>query len=309
MKQPLKLLLAILVLLGCRNPRPTLDPFSIYGPTRVPPPTTGSIVQPDPYYRPPTSTAAPPPVNIGPPPPTNLQAPPTGLLPRTSGGRDQTNATRFSQRWQPTDVEDTSAPPSPGTGRADFGKNASVEGLQEGTDLRWTQPNVVSENRMRQASAQRSILAFPTRASEAPDARVTRQNGGQGQRILQNAHGQPRPFQPQGRLFEITELPGPGYTPGTFDPSARHAFPTAATLGTGTSQVVSTGTVPYIGPCDCEPGHPAVASSVPILPIPQSPRSAVRFASHHERPSEGTVENSGQESPPEKLRWQSRSKF
>jgi hypothetical protein len=39
------------VLVGCQGSTAPIDPFATYGPTRIPPPATGSARQNDPYYR------------------------------------------------------------------------------------------------------------------------------------------------------------------------------------------------------------------------------------------------------------------
>ena len=39
------------LLAGCQGSTVPIDPFATYGPTRVPPPSTGSARQNDPYYR------------------------------------------------------------------------------------------------------------------------------------------------------------------------------------------------------------------------------------------------------------------
>jgi hypothetical protein len=54
--------LALCLMVGCRAPAPTFDPFAPYGPRRVPPPATGSIGESSGYYQPPAQPlpAAPP---------------------------------------------------------------------------------------------------------------------------------------------------------------------------------------------------------------------------------------------------------
>jgi hypothetical protein len=39
------------LVLGCQGSQPMMDPFGTSGPTRIPPPPTGSAGRPDPYYR------------------------------------------------------------------------------------------------------------------------------------------------------------------------------------------------------------------------------------------------------------------
>ncbi len=42
---------SLLIALGCQGSTPVADPFGAYGPSRIPPPPTGSAGRSDPYYR------------------------------------------------------------------------------------------------------------------------------------------------------------------------------------------------------------------------------------------------------------------
>ncbi len=41
----------LMMFAGCRGQTTAFDPFATYGPTRIPPPPTGTARRPDPYYR------------------------------------------------------------------------------------------------------------------------------------------------------------------------------------------------------------------------------------------------------------------
>ena len=56
--------LAVL-LAGCRAPMPSFNPFAPYGPSRVPPPPTGSYNATSPYYQRPSQPSAAPPAGLG----------------------------------------------------------------------------------------------------------------------------------------------------------------------------------------------------------------------------------------------------
>jgi len=77
---------------GCHAPMPAFKPLIPYGPTRIPPPGTGSFGTPDPYYQPPASGE--PAAGAAP-----MGAPATGAPPRgaRSGvGLGASDADRFA---------------------------------------------------------------------------------------------------------------------------------------------------------------------------------------------------------------------
>ena len=51
--------LILVVLTGCQGPTTPIDPFATYGPSRIPPPATGSARRGDPYYRGSLASSAP----------------------------------------------------------------------------------------------------------------------------------------------------------------------------------------------------------------------------------------------------------
>jgi|GEM_PF-7037544 len=98
MERPLAVLFLVAGLLGCRASTPAADPFSTYGSTRIPPPATGTIGSPDPYFQP---------GQPGPVPPAGSSSPLLGPRPSlgTTGSQSPTAQPTSAVAWAPERAE------------------------------------------------------------------------------------------------------------------------------------------------------------------------------------------------------------
>ena len=65
MKRHAALLVLAVLLAGCRTPMPSLNLFAPYGPSRIPPPPTGSYGASSPYYQRPAQPSSAPSAGLG----------------------------------------------------------------------------------------------------------------------------------------------------------------------------------------------------------------------------------------------------
>jgi len=180
MKRMDRLLLLVLVAaLGCRAPMPAFNPLAPYGSTRVPPPATGNVNQPNSYYSPTGQPASGQPT-LTTPPRTGYPANPPGNGWSAQPSPPTTTTASASQTTLPS----ASVVPAPASGVALASYPAAVVPPPE-------KPSSSAPVTMNSTSSDAAALRL--RGMPVNDA--TRQ--------------EPQPFLPSGQVIDITELPDP----------------------------------------------------------------------------------------------------
>lgn len=208
-------LLAILAMVGCRAPMPTFNPLAPYGPTRIPPPGTGSYGAADTYYQPGSGAS-------------------TASEPVGTGFRSTTNAT---------------ATPS-----AANVANAASNGGAAADDAAMTASHNSSKTQLVPAAAV-TRADTPIRVSAPASGSATSMTSKlRGMHVNDaTAPAEPAPFSPPSGMVDISQLPDASTPPtspvrGQPTPATPPTVPatvsikTAATRsGTGPSGAVSAG--------------------------------------------------------------------
>jgi hypothetical protein len=222
MTRPGLLLLATVVLLaGCRAPTPQFDPFSAYGPRRVPPPATGSIQLGDPYFQ--SGTLAPPAVNVPPPggpgsaPPVDAGQSLAPIGPPGNSSAPPTVPSRDGSQWQPARTAATAEAPGRRPARLAAGEHppgaAATARLGTSTSLVWTPPRTIGTGAVRTTSAEIPVEspsgASSTSVAPATLAPVQNSNAVSAAANGTGAGASARSSPAPGRWVEITQLPPP----------------------------------------------------------------------------------------------------
>ncbi|MCA9266213.1 MAG: hypothetical protein R3E01_26210 [Pirellulaceae bacterium] len=201
MARRVAVLIAILYLTGCRAPRPSYDPFAVYGPKVVPPPATGTLGQPNSYYQPPPANTVPVPT-----------VPPAGQVPLTVPSLGQYPPPAASSP-QYLSSNDWTAPGS----SAQSAANVSLAGDLDRTG----QIGAATSLSHLAAEAQRRDAVVSPGVSGLREASDLRWNSPGG---IHASVAAPRPFTPPAEVRELTDLPLPRpVRPSTVRPSGAYS--------------------------------------------------------------------------------------
>jgi hypothetical protein len=182
------LAIAAAMVLGCRTPTPTFDPFQ--GPPRIPPPGTGQVGQvapPDSYYSAPTSVPATAPARY---------VPRDGSYQFRSGSVERDDAARFAggtgARGQGSGASEEQAEQTSGVTTADYEQDATDRDARQGNVRQaadWEQEPAAKPARY---DARIRVVEPPAKTAEATPGEAPRE---------------PARFQPDGAVTEISDLP------------------------------------------------------------------------------------------------------